>query len=122
MSKLLSAIKTATRVVVFIVLVPFILVARLIFNKPVDLSPSEVLDYLKRMHAGEIDEYWWDDFLNIPIKDAELDKIRARCEDVWCVESDFLEWSPDDGSYKLSQKGLGEISRLISRCHELSET
>jgi hypothetical protein len=46
-----------------------------IFEKPADLKPIEVETWLQRMATGEIDEYWWEDFLSVPIKDARLDNI-----------------------------------------------
>ena len=68
------------------------------------------------MESGEIDEYWWDNFINVPIKNDELDKIRERCEEIWIPDSGYL--SKDD-EYYLNEKGIQEIRSLINKCNDI---
>ena len=68
------------------------------------------------MESGEVDDYWWDDFINVPIKNPELDAIRERCDEIWREDSQFLEKSKTDDEYHLNEIGMNEIRKLIQRC------
>jgi len=96
---------------------PILLVLKL-FGKPAVVEPTEVEDWLQRMHSGEVDQYWWDDFLSIPIRDPELDSIRERCEHIWSIDSGYLE-RVDADTFRLNEKGILEIEKLIRKCRSV---
>ncbi|MCB1647383.1 MAG: hypothetical protein KDI36_18115 [Pseudomonadales bacterium] len=100
-------------VLFFPVVLLFVLVMKLTGNDKADLSKEEVLAYLKRMDDGEVDEYGWDDFVNVPIKNAELDEVREKCFEIWTEAKNGYLVSDDD--YRLNEKGEEEIKRLIKR-------
>lgn len=43
------------------------------------MSPTDVANIIERFMEGKGNEWQWDDFISIRIRDAELDKIRIRC-------------------------------------------
>ena len=123
---MLAKIKQLLISVVVIILSPILIILLpiwvLIFGNKSKVSVDEVLEYLKRMEAGEIDEYWWDDFINVPIKNDELDKIRERCEKIWIPDSGFLSKESEDDEYHLNEKGIREIQSLINKCIHIKNT
>lgn len=67
--------------IVAIPLLPVFLVVKLVmmpFEKPSNLSPEQVVDYLKGFLEGTDGPWDWDDFTTIPIADPRLDDIRDR--------------------------------------------
>jgi hypothetical protein len=92
---------------------PILLVVNF-FEKPAPLTPDEVEAWLQRMHNGEFDKYWWDDFLNVPIENPELDDIRKRCDYLWSMDSEYLE-RVDENTFRLNEQGLSEVGRLIKK-------
>lgn len=44
------------------------------------LTRDEVAQRIDAFLGGTAGPWDWDDFLSIPIEDAELDRIRARCD------------------------------------------
>lgn len=77
-------IRTLANVAGFVVAVPLLpafLVVKLIlmpFEKPRNLSPEEVVGYLKRFISGTDAPWDWDNFTTRPLADARLDDIRER--------------------------------------------
>ncbi len=122
--KILANISEILKVVALLLLLPIIIpvmiVAKLMFGNKANVEKDEVLDVLKRMESREIDEYWWDDFLNVPIKNPELDELRERCDEVWQPDSTYLDKSPEKGEYYLNERGLAEIRSLIHRCERIA--
>ena len=101
-----------------VVLFPLMVVLKVLLKitgyDKAELSRVEVLDYLRRMDAGEVDDYGWDDFVNVPLKDAELDGIRKRCSEIW---NDAMNgYLVSDEDLRLNEKGREEIKRLIEQC------
>lgn len=94
-----------------------LVIHRIIFGNKSNVSKEDVLEYLKRMQSGEIDEYWWDDFLNVPIKNEELESIRERCDVIWDFKSEFLS---QKDKYYLNKSGIAEITKLIERCENVA--
>ena len=82
----------------------------------IERTSEEVDDFFRRMAAGEVDDAGWDRFLNIPIKDKQLDGLRKRCEVLW--ENDEYLRQNSDGDYILTARGIGELNGLI---HELRQ-
>ena len=108
---------------VVVVISPIWIVALLIFKifeKPSVLKPAEVEEWLQKMSRGEIDEYWWDDFLNVPIMDPRLDAIRKRYEEIWTPNSGFLT-KKSEMDYVPNTDGKREIERLIEECRSIEE-
>lgn len=95
-----------------------VLIILKIFDKGAPLTPNEVEQWLTRMRCGEVDDYWWDDFINVPIRDKQLDKLREECEGIWVESSGFL-YRDHDGTYRLNESGVAAIERLLERCHEI---
>lgn len=89
-----------------------------IFERPADLKPTEVESWLQRMAAGEMDEYWWEDFLLVPIKDTRLDAIRKECEVIWDPQSKYLTRTGEH-CYQLNCEGKKRIHELLSECREI---
>jgi len=104
-------------VVTFPIWIVAIIILKL-FEKPADLEPAEVEAWLQKMAAGEIDQYWWDDFLSIPIKDACLDAIREECEILWDPRGGFLKRTGGN-SYELNHSGRQRVQALIEECHRI---
>ncbi len=94
---------------------------KLIFDKPIELQVEEVLDYLKRMEAGEVDHWVWDGFINVPIKDSKLDSIRSQCQVIWTSDI-YMAGDPEIGDFELNDAGYQEIKLLIKRCNEIIES
>lgn len=69
-----------------IIIIPIAIIVIPVLNalglNKVDLESGDVLDYLHKMKNGEVDDYWWDDFLSVPIKNEALDQIRESCSEV----------------------------------------
>jgi hypothetical protein len=51
-------------------------------SKPVARTRGEVADLIERFLAGEDTTVEWDEFICVPIADAELERIRQRCADL----------------------------------------
>ncbi len=89
-----------------------------VFDKGLVRTPDEVLYFLERMHSGEIDDYGWDGFINVPIRDPRLDAIRDQCEKIWAEDSVFL-YRDTEGEYRLNESGKDAIETLIAQCQKL---
>jgi hypothetical protein len=64
---------------------PFLGIMKLLvlpFEKPVDLSPEEVVSYLRDFRDGTGDGRDWDDFTSVSIADPLLEGIRKRAADL----------------------------------------
>ena len=79
-------------------------------------TKEEVVDFLKRMETREVDAAGWDRFLNIPIKNRDLDNIRKRCEVLWEYDEFLME--NEDGDFVLNDRGISEIRKLISELEQ----
>ena len=90
-----------------------------IFDKGAPLTPHDVEQSLERMLSGEVDEYWWDDFLNVPIRDKQLDEIRKECSLIWIEDSNYLNRDAG-GTYRLNALGLSMIEKLLARCRRVA--
>ncbi len=55
----------------------------------IDVSKDYVADLIQAMIDGNSQDWDWDDFTTIPIKDPYLDGIRQRCAGLW------KEYPPD---------------------------
>ena len=114
-------LKTAVGIILIVLLAPFVLLlivlTKLTGHDKADLTKEEVLEYLRRMDAGEVDGYAWDDFVNVPIKDAELDKVRERCAEIW---NDVMNgYLVSDEDFRLNARGHQEIKQLIEQCESM---
>ena len=111
-------VKAVIGIALFLAFFPLMVVLKVLLTitgqDKADLSREEVLDYLRRMDAGEVDDYGWDNFVNVPLKDAELDEIRERCSEIW--EDAMNEYLISDEDLRLNEKGREEIKRLIEQC------
>lgn len=87
---------------------------RNIFYSKATLSKEEVLSFLERMEALEVDNGGWDYFINVPIKNEQLDVIREQCRNIW--ENDIYLEQNSDGDYVLSSEGLLKIRELKEQC------
>jgi hypothetical protein len=79
-----------------------------VFGNRMERTKEEVIDFLKRMEAREVDGAGWDRFLNVPIKNRNLDGIRKRCEVLWEYDEFLME--NEDGDFVLNDSGISEIS------------
>ena len=84
-------------------------------------TPEEVLEVLEEMESGKIDDYWWDDFLSVPIKSGSLDKIREECEGIYTENSPHLSKNAE-GKLYLNETGKVVVRRLIEQCKILVES
>lgn len=119
LAKIGEVLKVAAVILLLPIIIPIMIVAKFVFGNKANVQKDEVLGFLRRMEAGEIDDYWWDDFLNVPIKNAELDELRERCDELWQPGSGYLDKSPENGEYYLNERGLVEIRSLIDRCERI---
>jgi hypothetical protein len=106
-----------------ILIIPFAILVISILNvlglNKANLESTDVLGYLHKMKNGEVDDYWWDDFLSVPIKNEALDQIRESCNEVWDPQSRFLKRN-EDGLFELNQVGYQRIEELIIQTKRLS--
>jgi len=84
------------------------------FHSKADLSNIEVHSILVRMEALEVDDGGWDYFINVPIKNENLDAIREACFNVWEDDSNLMKNS--DGDYVLNKVGVKTIRQLKEQC------
>ncbi|GEM_PF-5253124 len=100
-----------------LLLIPFLILAAplafmaKVFEKSMYRSRDEVEAILVKMALNQPDEYLWDDFLSIPIKDKDLDNIREQVEILWAYDS--FQTKNENGQYILNQKGLDELENII---------
>jgi len=87
-----------------------------IFGNRMERTKEEVIDFLKRMESREVDGAGWNRFLNVPIKNRDLDTIRKRCEVLW--EYDEFLMQNEDGDFVLNDRGMSEIRKLISELEQ----
>ena len=50
------------------------------FIQPVRRTREEVATILESFLAGRVTAGGWDYFISVPIEDAELDRVRQRCD------------------------------------------
>lgn len=91
---LLQFLTSGLGCLVAIVLVPILLLVKLVmlpFEKPLNRTPDEVLQYMHRFVDGTDGPWDWDNFTTQPIADPRLDEIRDRLAalDVPLSEADF---------------------------------
>ncbi len=48
-------------------------------NEPIERSRDEVIQILRTAAEGRADCYVWDDFVSVPIRDPDLERIRELC-------------------------------------------
>ena len=48
-------------------------------NEPIERSRDEVIQILRTAAEGRSDFYVWDDFVSVPIRDPDSDRIRELC-------------------------------------------
>ena len=82
-----------------------------LFERKVDRTAQEVEKIIYEMASEKPNEDYWDEFLNQPIKNSKLDKIRERAAILW--EYDDFHRQHKDGHYVLNVKGLSEIQGII---------
>jgi hypothetical protein len=75
--------------VLFILLVQWMLKRFFPDEGGIDVSKDYVADIIQAMIDGTGQDWDWDDFTSIPIKDPYLDEIRQRCARLW------QEYPPD---------------------------
>ena len=104
-------IKSVAVMLYLLIAAPFAYLVKLI-TKPLERTSNEVEVILLEMSSGKVDDYGWDYFLNVPIKDQYLDSIRERTEVLW--EYDEFLTNNKDGDLVLNAKGLAELQGLIN--------
>jgi hypothetical protein len=87
--------------------VPVILVLNLLGLNKSSAGPDYLEENIERFIAGADKPYDWDDFCSVPLKDAELDSIRARV-------CDFGPWNYADDSRETELRKLLDEVRAIS--------
>mgnify|MGYP000209283630 CR=1 FL=1 len=114
--KIIKVLAAIVMIPFAMIIIPFAILLISILNvlglNSADLEADDVLAYLHRMKNGEVDDYWWDDFLNVPIKNKALDQIRESCHDVWDPQSHFLQRN-EEGIFELNKIGHQRIEELI---------
>jgi hypothetical protein len=80
-----------------------------------DTSRDDVVRILQGMLDDTLNEWDWDDFISIPIKDVFLDKIRIRCDSTRELfpPSKVGEWC--------NEQGLEEIRSILKTLKDLNE-
>lgn len=76
-------------------------------------SPEEVIELLESILKRTISDVDWDDFISVKIVDSELEKVRARVEEIWTEDSPYRVPGGIDPT-DLNPKGVAEIRRLIN--------
>ncbi len=94
-------------IVLGIVLLPIFIVVKLIllpFEKPANVSPSDVSKFLREFHDGTGGDWDYDEFVSVPIADPRLEKIRMHVSD--------LELPITDEGRSELRKLLTEVERM----------
>lgn len=68
----------------------------------------QTITLIRRFIQGSVDPYEWDDFISIPLRDPELEKLRITCVN---LPKDF---PPADKQHYCGQAGL-EILESLAR-------
>jgi len=104
-------------IAIYILIAVLILIVLLkVLGNRMERSQEEVIDFLMRMGLREVDGAGWDRFLNIPIKNRDLDSIRERCAVLWEYDEFLME--NEDGDFVLNDRGVLEVRKLISELEQ----
>ena len=114
--KIIEAIKSIPLIIFLLIMTPISFISK-IFEKSIIRTNIEVEDTLQKMLTGKESDDLWDDFLSIPIKNKELDKIREKVEVLWAYD-DFQEKNKN-GKYVLNRKGVNDLNEIINELHDL---
>lgn len=77
-----------------------------------NLSDDEVINYIENFVYRKGEEYDWDDFTAMPIKDQFLDWVRKESISV------HDRFPPESGEGYCSQKGLDYLLSLVNKIQE----
>ena len=72
-----------------------------------DRSREEIADIIERFLVGIGSQWEWDDFCSLPIRDPQLDSIRARCISL------PQEHPPVKKGYYCSEAGIEILRQII---------
>ena len=114
--KFLNWVKSVFLIIFLVLALPIFLVVK-ILEKPVKKSYSEIEAVLREMEQNNQQHNDWDSFLNVPIADKSLDKIRERVEVLWDYD-EFMYETVDNG-WLLNQKGLLSLREIINDLEKL---
>lgn len=81
-------------------------------------SSEEVVELLNAILKRTISDENWDVFISVKIIDPELEKVRARVEELWVHDSPYRVARSIDPT-DLNQKGVAEIKRLIDSLQKI---
>jgi hypothetical protein len=109
-----------------IVLIPIVMLGGLLalisqmLEKKVDRTTEEVKEIIYEMASGNPSDDYWYEFLNQPIKNRKLEKIRERAAILWEYEDFQLQHK--NGHYVLNVKGLSEMQGIIGDLQSIKNT
>lgn len=75
-------------------------------------NPLEIADIIERFINGRGSSWEWDDFISVPIKDPELDKIREHCSRL------PNEFPPSKKGEYISEEGLEVLKQYVKQLKE----
>ena len=79
------------------------------------MNASELADIIERFINGKGSDWEWDDFISVPIKDPELEKIRIRCLN---LDKEFP--AKRSGEYT-SESGLKVLQEYAKRLRQMEK-
>ena len=98
--------------VAVIAMILFFLILSYIGKKRFSRTKEEVASTIENFINGTSGPYDWDDFVSIPIKDAELNKIRLHCANL------YKEYPPQKDGHFCSEEGVKVLSNYIKKLRE----
>jgi hypothetical protein len=74
------------------------------------MTKSAVAALLRNFLSGQGGEWDWDDFISIPLDDAETDKIRIQCAEL------PDKYPPQAQGAYCSEEGMEVLKSLLREC------
>jgi hypothetical protein len=101
-------------IVVFVALIGILLFKRSVDRTP-DLTAAQVAELIDKFVDGSGGPYDWDDYINIPSRNAALEQIRRDCEEV------SERFPPETKTEWCSPAGGAELKRLAQKARQLAQ-
>jgi hypothetical protein len=71
------------------------------------MNQKQIADLIERFLKGKVDEWEWDDFISIRLRDPRLDAIRARCAN---LPKEFPPNQPGEYCAKVGKDVLKQLA------------
>lgn len=77
-------------------------------------TPGEVADFIENFLDGRGGAWDWDEFITLPIRDHDLDRIRIRCAELPEI------YPPGEGEAYCAAEGEAELRHIVNTLRSLS--